>query len=196
MSLAMNDSEMDSPVPQHKFTTVVEEGVFKPHSYGNHYSVDESRLCIAPSSSHIELLIKLSRAMASPFRIRYVLQVPSELFLAGRYDLTNDFSRDELESFLNRFSRFFEEDGRHHIWIRTSDVASALVYDQHNIIYAYGQLDAFTRVCVEEGMTKGVVDVPFPHAHAFQEKYDQDLAVLLSEWSWEHSDLVEDVDFV
>ncbi|MCW5947304.1 MAG: hypothetical protein KIT74_09775 [Fimbriimonadales bacterium] len=192
----MNDFDMDSPVPQHKFTTVVEEGVFKPHSYSNTYAVDKTRLCIAPSSDHIGLLIKLSRVMASPFRVRYVLQVPSEMFPAGRYDLTNDFSLADLESFLKRFSTFFEEDGRHHIWIRSSDAVSALVYDQHNIIYAYGSLDAFERVCTNEGMTEGSVDVPFPHAHAFQEKYDQELAVLLSEWSWERTDLVEDVDFV
>lgn len=187
---------MASSRPEHKFTSLVDDGEFLQHEYPNVFSREERRLVVAPRSQHVNLLSSLIEQIEPPYRIRYVLQVASAGFAAGRYDLEDPLSKEDLAQFLRRFQPFLENDGRHHFWVRSLDGQSAVVYDQHDLLYAYGTLEAYESVCVREGLAPGTIEVPFPHAHAFIDEHDQDLRELLSEWQWTRSELVDEVDFV
>ena len=48
-----------------------------------------------------------------------------------------------MEEFLREFGRFLCEDSRHDLWVRSHDDDATIVLDRHNVIYAYGPLDAF-----------------------------------------------------
>ena len=62
--------------------------------------------------------------------------------------------RREAEDFLRGFSRFLESDGRHHLWISSVPDGATLVYDGHNILYAYGPLELYEQVLAARGMRR------------------------------------------
>jgi hypothetical protein len=124
------------------------------YDYANEFAVEETsgpeRLVIAPSSNHLSILIDLLQVMHEPFRILYVLTVPRGGSEAGRYQSANPLLRQEVEEFLVRFGQFLENDGRHHVWVKAVPGLDLLIYDKHNVIYAYGRLAEFEPCCRNE----------------------------------------------
>ena len=47
-----------------------------------------------------------------------------------------------------------------------------LIYDQHEWIWAYGDLPAYTRVLQGRGFTEGEVVLPVPHSHSYNAAFD------------------------
>jgi hypothetical protein len=70
-----------------------------------------------------------------------------------------------------------------------------LIYDRHNVIYAYGPLDAFREVLAAEGL-KEVPSVcfPSPHSHHYHQSLDSEEERLLQYWDWQRSPLKESDD--
>jgi hypothetical protein len=157
------------------------------YEYQNVFSFEKTlrleRLVIAPSANQVSLMVELLRAMPEPYGILYVLVVPRSKAGAGRYQAADFKSRNETEGFLNRFKEFFENDGRHHIWIASPPSPDTLVYDRHNVIYACGRLPEFERIVVNRGLSK-IEDVKFPspHTHNYNAEFDRDEEDLLRYW--------------
>ena len=166
---------------------------FVPHSYDNIWEIEQTtgpqRLVIAPSADQIDLLIKLARVLPEPFGVLYVLLVPRKGNQPGRYQCPRPCSRSEMESFLLEFKDYFESDGRHHVWVMSLPESSTLVYDQHNIIFAYGPLQEFTEILNESGFREGPVSIPSPHAHNYNAENDDTEERLLNHWAWIQSPL-------
>src|SRR5580704_14661231 len=120
-----------------------------------------TRLVIAPSANHVSILVDLLRVMSEPFGILYVLVVARGGNEAGRYQIANPVSREQAEEFLKRFTDYFENDGRHNIWVASVSGSDQLVYDRHNVIYAYGPLLEFENVLLGRGLAS-VESVRFP----------------------------------
>jgi hypothetical protein len=71
----------------------------------------------------------------------------------------------------------------------TSDL---LVYDRHNVIYAYGQLAAYEKILVQRGLKRAdVVAFPVPHVHNYNAVYDSEQNAILRYWQWNESPLQE-----
>jgi hypothetical protein len=148
------------------------------------------RLVIAPTANQVSLMIELLRVMPEPYGILYVLVVPRSEAEAGRYQAANFKSRNETEDFLRRFKDFFENDGRHHIWIASPPSPDTLVYDRHNVIYAYGRLPEFETIALNRGLSKAEdVKFPSPHTHNYNAAFDRDEEDLLRHWPWVRSPL-------
>jgi hypothetical protein len=122
--------------------------------------------------------------LPEPFGILYVLLTPRKENQPGRYQSPRPCSRDEMESFLLEFREFFESDGRHHVWVMSLPESSTLVYDQHNVIFAYGPLQEFTEVLKASGFQEGTVSFPSPHAHNYNAENDDTEERLLNHWAW------------
>jgi hypothetical protein len=150
------------------------------------------RLVIAASKSQIDRMVELCGLMPEPYFVLYVLVVPRSDSSPGRYQSPDPLSRADLSVFANRFREYFECDGRHDLWIGAPDNSFLLVYDRHNVIYAYGPLDVFEKRLRLRGM-KEVADVvfPSPHAHEYNSKFDADEASILEYMSWKFSPLQE-----
>jgi hypothetical protein len=118
-----------------------------------------------------------------------VLVVPRSGGGAGRYQSPNPVTRDELRAFVERFGPFLEGDGRHHFWVASSDGEGTLVYDRHNVIYAYGDLTAYARALERLDCREGTVQIPVPHTHHYRAEHDIDQDALLRYWAWRHSPL-------
>jgi hypothetical protein len=164
------------------------------YEYQDVYAIEKTsrleRLVVAPSANQVSLMLELIRVMPEPYGILYVLVVSRSEAEAGRYRAADFKPRNETEGFLSRFKDFFENDGRHHIWIASPPSPDTLVYDRHNVIYAYGRLPEFERIVSNRGLSR-VEDVKFQslHTHNYNAAFDTDEQELLQYWPWVRSPL-------
>jgi hypothetical protein len=159
----------------------------KRYEYANVFAVEKTtgpeRLIIAPSAQQVSLMLE------------YILVVPRGKGEAGRYQNAEVDSRVEAKKFLSRFKDFFENDARHHIWIASMANSDMLVYDNHNVIYAYGRLLEFERILVNRGLTKvDGVQFPCPHTHKYNHVFDPEQQEVLRYWKWKHAPLQDEDD--
>ena len=146
-----------------------------PHDFGrvyaHHKTSSTAQLRIAASSDGTALLRELTLALAAPFLLLYVLVVPRGESEPGRYQ-TDELSREELDALFQRFGEFWDSDGRHNVWVRSSD-DGMLVYDRHNLIYAYGPLQRFESRLRELGYTSAPIpSLGFIHQHSYHQEFD------------------------
>ncbi|MEZ0325811.1 MAG: hypothetical protein ACAH95_07880 [Fimbriimonas sp.] len=153
------------------------------------------RIVVAPAAKHVDLLIRLTREMPPPYWVLYILMVPhTESVQPGRYQLMEEFDEDGIRRLLSSFQEFFEGDARHHLWIGSRKDRSLLVYDQHNVIYAYGPVDQFASILQAQGLREDEVVYPYPHTHHFRTSLDRFEAELLDRYEWAWSPLEEEDD--
>jgi hypothetical protein len=187
---------MTSP---YKFGHLDFSGEEVPFQYGNHWAVERttgpSRLVIAPASNQIALITRLATVMRAPFEVLYVLLVPRGGGKSGRYQAPKPIDFGEVELFLWQFQELFESDARQHVWVGSADNSSLLVYDNHNVIYAYGPLEEFERILASAGLARCEdVRFPKPHTHRYNFEFDQQAESVLKYWEWVHSPLQESDD--
>ena len=167
----------------------------KPYDYGQIYTLESrptyTRLKIGASAKGIELLLQLSDCLPPPFFCLYVLVISRSNEVAGRYQSPLLVNMVELTDFLLDFKKVFETDGRHHVWVSSPETGATLVYDRHNVIYAYGQLEEFAARLRGLGYVEQEFDLPFPHAHSYLAENDNAVEELLHYWDWQHFPLQE-----
>lgn len=175
------------------------DGDWLRHNYGNKYFRQPcghtERLVIGPSSQQVKLLDALAKTFtAGPYYILYVLLVSHADRSPGRYQSPLFDSHEDLQLFLYTFQEFFENDGRHHVWISTPE-AGTLVYDQHDVIFAYGDLDLMKNVIVEAGFHEEEFWFPSPHRHGFDPRNVDRENELMAYCDWVYFDLQPDDDW-
>jgi hypothetical protein len=181
------------PSPKEKFG-IVEGDENRAYRYPSCYyreSVAGSgeRLVLGePAASYSKLLMALAGTMPEPFLVLYVLVVRRGTANAGRYQSPEGLTFEALRQFLTDFGEFFERDGRHHLWIANPGYGK-IVFDRHNLVYAYGDLDAFEEVARDYGMVERHFEVPTPHWHSYHPEYDQTERQLFRRWQWIQSSL-------
>jgi hypothetical protein len=146
-----------------------------PHEFGKIYAREQTssgpRLRIATSSSGTALLRELTLTLTEPFLLLYVLIVPRGRSESGRYQ-SDELSRAEVDALFAHFGDFWDSDGRHNVWVRSSD-DGMLVYDRHNLIYAYGPLPRFESALRKLGYTTTAsVTLNFVHQHSYHQEFD------------------------
>ncbi|MEZ5424722.1 MAG: hypothetical protein R2747_00530 [Pyrinomonadaceae bacterium] len=172
-----------------------EEKIVEPFFYPDIWNLEKTsgpeRLIIAPAAGQIDLIIELSRILPEPFGILYVLVVPRGGNEAGRYQSAQPAGRAVMEGFLMNFRDFFENDARHHIWVASLSGKATLVYDNHNVIYGYGELEKFKEILTAKGLTQSEVRFPEPHVHNYNPKFDEEESRILSCAPWKKFPLAE-----
>lgn len=148
-----------------------------PHDYGQVYAHEctssAPRLSIAASHDGSRLLRDLSQILSEPFFLLYVLVVPRGGSIEGRYQ-SDKLSRAEVDATFDRFGRFWDGDGRHSIWLRSQTDDATLVYDRHNLIYAYGPIEQFESHLISLGYsTVPRLSLAFEHQHAYHQEFDE-----------------------
>jgi hypothetical protein len=163
------------------------------HDYGNVYFQqpcgDGYRLVIGPSTTQVNLLTELAGELeGNPWFVLYVLLVPRQGNREpGRYESVPFESLESLSQFLQDFGVFFESDGRHHVWIGSAD--GLLVYDQHNVIFAYGPLDKFEAILRSHSFRESEFWFPSPHGHSYLPENDAEEERLMNAMNWSYSPL-------
>ena len=118
-------------------------------------------------------MLEIAKKWEGPYGILYVLKVPRLGHEAGRYQSPEPCSFDELELFTNAFQKYFEEDGRHHLWFKDLATNNQLVYDNHDLIFTYGNDNEIIDFLKSKGFNEGLLKVPVPHAHNYNQEYDR-----------------------
>jgi len=146
-----------------------------PYEFGKVYSREQTssgpRLRIAASSRGTALLRELTLTLTEPFLLLYMLIVPRGQSEPGRYQ-SDELSRAEVDALFAHFGDFWDSDGRHNVWVRSSD-DGMLVYDRHNLIYAYGPLPRFESALRKlRYTTTASVTLNFVHQHSYHQEFD------------------------
>lgn len=120
-----------------------------------------------------------------------MLVVPRGPEPAGRYQ-SPLLERADVRRLLVDHAETFERDGRHHVWLHSADGSGTLVYDRHDLVYAYGALEDFEAVLRRRGYGEGRVSLDRPHAHHYHAACDGAVGELLGRWPWRRSELQPD----
>jgi len=174
-----------------KFCRIV-EGDHIPHDYGNLFFEQPcgngNRLVIGPSSDRVDLLVDLAAELhGNPWWVLYVLLVPRQgNRQPGRYESEPFETHFALAAFLQSFGAYFEGDGRHHVWVGSAANDGLLVYDQHDVLFAYGPLDRFKTILSFRGFRERQFWFPSPHSHAYFPENDAEEERLMVEFDWRY----------
>ena len=184
---------------QPKFTAFDASNNEYAYDYGNIYQLEETenyiRLKIGASVHQIQLMLELSACLEAPYFCLYVLVTPRDGILEeGRYQSPLIESHEALVDFLLDFKEPIETDGRHHVWIGNANNDGLIIYDKHNVIYTYGQVDRFLSVLHTHGRKHEVFNFPCPHGHYFHDENDGAIRNMLTYWDWQHFPLVAGED--
>ena len=131
---------------------------------------------------------RLAASLDAPCMLLYVLHTPRGEGEAGRYQ-SPSLSTGEVQAFLERHAAFLAGDARFDLWIHSPGEDATLVWDRHNLLYAYGPTERFVKTLTALGFHEGTPGVPFAHAHHYRHEFDGEAAAVLQEFAWRHSAL-------
>jgi hypothetical protein len=129
------------------------------------------------------VLRSLVGCLTPPFILLYVLHTPRGEGEPGRY-MSPDISQDQFRDFLARFGDYLRNDGRFDLWVRSANDEATVVWDRHNLIWAYGLIERFVTLLRGLGFREGVPGVNFEHEHHYRSSFDRDAKALLEAFDW------------
>jgi hypothetical protein len=164
-----------------------------PNRWMREPAAKRERLVVGPRQGHLDLFLSLCGCLQPPYAVLYVLSAPraSE---PGRYQLESWLDLPQLREFVAPYREFFQGDARHHLWIFSHDSSATIVYDKHDLIYAYGPLDQFIEVLRQHGLDEGEFELPYPHYHNYFPEFDEQERALIQENRWKRTPIVPGVD--
>ncbi len=152
------------------------------------------KVLFATDDGYINLIRECLEIMPEPFNVMYLLIRSMNNIEGGRYCTDKPMSLTELNAFLDKFGEFLEGCGRHHIWFISDDPDTFLVYDHHNMIFAYGQQESFLNLLRSKNYKEHEPTIPFPHYHGFNDTFGLDERDVLASREWVRYDLEPDDD--
>jgi hypothetical protein len=142
------------------------------------------RLRIGLDRDHVACLRSFLDCLSGPFQLLYVLHTSRSDAELGRCE-SPALSSEEVHAFVDEFGRFLSEDSRHDFWLRSHGDDATIVWDRHNLIYAYGTLDAFEVVLRNLGVRAGAPPlIPAPHVHHYHPEWDDSERAVLQAFDW------------
>ena len=167
--------------------------------YGNVFTVESgngwSRLKIGPNGNYIQLLDHLSEKWSTPeYYLLYVSLVSHTGKNPGRYE-SPILSKDDLDVFLYSHKDFLEKFGGQHLWIGHPENNDLLIYDQHNVIFAYGNIVGYKDVLTVEKFSEGSFSIPCPHSHSYEPSLTLHEGDLFAHFNWVYSELRDGDDY-
>lgn len=179
--------------PRYKFTKMLPNDTLVNNEYGEIFEIETTdsyrRIKVAADNNQVDLMLKLCSNLTPPYFVLYVLVISRIKNEPGRYQSKQIESLNEVEIFLNEFKDYIQTDGRHHIWIGTVDNSGLLIYDQHNVIFCYGQFEQQLITLRKESFKELPFSFPVPHAHSYNLENDKFEEQILKYWDWEKHQL-------
>ena len=123
-----------------------------------------------------------------PYFLLYVLHTPRGEAEPGRYQSPR-LTADQFRGFISKFKNFLAADARFDIWAHSSAENATVVWDRHNMMYAYGPLEKFSSELRALGFSIAEPKIPAPHEHHYRKEMDGDAKELLAAFEWSFSPL-------
>lgn len=153
-----------------------------------HLKNGSERLEIGVPNGDAQLLERLAAELQPPYYLLYVLHTPRGEGEAGRYQ-SPAVEPHQLQAFLARFRVLLASDSRFDLWLHSPADGATLVWDRHDLMYAYGDLEGLAKVLVGMGFVEGSAQPDFDHSHHYRPEMDADASALLNYFDWHHSPL-------
>ena len=175
--------------------------VEQPFEYGNVFTREVvrgvERLRVALDDGHQAFIQAVAGLLTGPFQLLYVLHTSRTDAQLGRYE-SPELNAEAVHVFLDRFGAFLCEDGRHDLWVRSHGDDATIVWDRHNLIFAYGPLHVFESALLARGARRDPPPpIPDPHVHHYHVECDVEERAILQALDWYVKPLLEsDVQFV
>ena len=150
--------------------------------------VQNPRIVATVPGSDPEVPLRLARCLEQPMFLLYVLHTSRGEAELGRYQ-SPELSFEEVEDFVREFRPFLMADARFDLWIYSPGQQATLVWDRHNLLYAYGPLERYASELGSLGFEPGEPSVPAPHVHYYHADLDPLARQLISRFHWTHSPL-------
>jgi hypothetical protein len=125
----------------------------------------------------------LTSCLEPPYFVLYVLHTPRGEGDPGRYQ-SPALSKDEFSEFLGKYADFLEADSRFDIWSHSSISGGTVVWDRHNLLFAYGPLESYEQALEALGYSHGKAGVKFAHVHFYRSEFDASAESLLNYFEW------------
>jgi hypothetical protein len=159
-------------------------------------SSGRDRLALSLPQSATDVFRRLAEMMSEPFLVLYILHTPRGEGEKGRYQ-SEEITKTDLDEFLTTYERFFAEDARHDIWIRSIASGDMIIWDRHNDIFIYGDLDRFERALDDVGFNQQSKQPLGAHQHHYRVEFDNAAAAILAEFRWRKTPLqTQDEQFI
>lgn len=130
----------------------------------------------------------IASCLEPPYFVLYVLHTPRGEGEPGRYQ-SPALSSEEFSEFVEKYADFLKADSRFDIWMHSPNSGGTVVWDRHNLLFAYGHLSSYEQALVELGFTQGTASVDFPHMHFYRAEFDDAAKSLLDYFAWGHKPL-------
>jgi hypothetical protein len=161
-------------------------------AYGNVYEAQERdgrrRLFVGADDEHVDLVIALTAHWTGVCYLAYALIVPRGEAEPGRYEAPA-ISRDGIVTFLERSRRLLSEDARHEVWLSCPATRQMLVWDRHDRIWIYNDVEQPTAVLGARGFRPGAQRQLRAHQHHYHPEFDADARALHASMAWTRSPL-------
>ena len=159
-----------------------------PATFAREAGPGAERLIFGVPAGDTDVLRGLLGCVDEPLFLLYLLHTPRGEGQPGRYR-SPELSRFQVEAFLSKYCGFLRGDARYDLWLHSPASNATIVWDRHNLAYAYGPIECFTSALLALGFALGSrLTVP-EHAHHYRAELDTDAASVLGEFAWRHSEL-------
>jgi hypothetical protein len=170
---------------------ILDNGDWIVYNHHRIFSLEQThgpeRLQIGIPHESIDTIFALLKLMPEPLLLLYVLHTPRGAE-PGRYQ-SPDLSHLQVKAFFDDFGDFLQQDSRHDLWIYSPGAKATLVWDRHNILYAYGPINSFVSTLERTGYTTGFPSIPYLHRHCYHPDFDQQQYALLNAFDWYRTEL-------
>src|SRR5690242_2941594 len=146
------------------------------------------RVRIGPRGGQRYLVEHLASMLGPSYKLLYLLHTSRTHAPIGRYE-SPWLDDAELKAFLDRFAQFFTEDSRHDLWLLGGGGEGQIVWDRHDIVFAYGPIAKYVTHLEAAGFREGWPMMPDVHAHCYNEEWDDAERAILDYLDWDRSDL-------
>jgi hypothetical protein len=158
--------------------------------YEKEYAVREKasggRLIVTPDKDHVKMMLNLlaGENKNHSYSIAYfLLESCKEAW--GKYQSVKTLSWDELERFCKKYTDYLETDARHNLGIRDNETKDTVIYDNHNVLYVFGNLEEKIEILENNGYKKvDKIVIPKPHSHFFNTANDDNELEIIKNNEW------------
>ena len=173
-------------IPIDPFTAKLRAGAHQsPFHHAELFARDSTagteRLRVGGGEDSPHVMAILASLLAEPLWLLVVNR--GRVHAEGRYESTPSSLAEVLE-FVAEYHDLFAHDSRADLWIGSVATDGLLVLDEHDFVFAYGDLDAFAAELRAHGYQDGSIELPFPHVHRFLHEFDALEASLVSRPDW------------
>ena len=171
-----------------------------PFRHANTFAREQTsgseRVRIGPRDGHRALVCALAAELTPPYRVLYVLHTSRTDARLGRYE-SPILDAPALLGFFARFGAFLAGDARHDVWVLGDGEGEFVIWDRHDLVYAYGPIGRYVEVLEEGGLREGWPSWPVPHVHHYRAEWDAAERQMLAAFDWDYSQLrPSDVQYV